>query len=152
MGEGLAQAIPALMQFQTAKANAKLRRQDLDQRGQALEEARLRREAGDQFQREKTRAQLFADYGEGIAALRSTSHGREMLRGLKDAPLDEANIARFIKMLDRFIRDSQFVIVTHSKRTMSRCEVIYGVTMQEFGVSSPMSMEMTSEPSTAGAK
>ena len=65
-----------------------------------------------------------------------------------DAPLDEANIQRFIKMLDRFIRDSQFVIVTHSKRTMSRCEVIYGVTMQEFGVSSPMSMEMTSEPAT----
>ena len=66
-----------------------------------------------------------------------------------DAPLDEANISRFIKMLDRFIRDSQFVIVTHSKRTMSRCEVIYGVTMQEFGVSTPMSMEMTSEPAAA---
>ncbi len=65
-----------------------------------------------------------------------------------DAPLDEANIARFIKMLDRFIRDSQFVIVTHSKRSMSRCEVIYGVTMQEFGVSSPMSMEMKPEPTT----
>ncbi|MFT5857632.1 MAG: chromosome segregation protein, partial [Verrucomicrobiales bacterium] len=47
-------------------------------------------------------------------------------------------------------RDSQFVIVTHSKRSMSRCDVIYGVTMQEFGVSSPMSMEMTTEK--VGAK
>lgn len=60
-----------------------------------------------------------------------------------DAPLDEANIARFVRMLDRFISQSQFVIITHSKRTMSRADVMYGVTMEEFGVSKPVGMKLT---------
>ncbi|HEY2574151.1 MAG TPA: AAA family ATPase, partial [Verrucomicrobiaceae bacterium] len=60
-----------------------------------------------------------------------------------DAPLDESNIGRFIQMLDKFIEKSQFIIVTHSKRTMSRADVIYGVTMQEFGVSRPVGVRMT---------
>jgi chromosome segregation protein len=62
-----------------------------------------------------------------------------------DAPLDETNIARFLKMLDKFIDNSQFIIVTHNKRTMSRADVIYGVTMQEFGVSKPVGVRMTTE-------
>ena len=62
-----------------------------------------------------------------------------------DAPLDESNISRFLKMLDKFIDNSQFIIVTHNKRTMSRADVIYGVTMQEFGVSKPVGVRMTSE-------
>ena len=62
-----------------------------------------------------------------------------------DAPLDESNIGRFLNMLDRFIAQSQFIIVTHNKRTMSRADVIYGVTMQEFGVSKPIGVRMTSE-------
>ena len=57
-----------------------------------------------------------------------------------DAPLDEANIERFIRVLDRFIDDSQFIIVTHSKRTMSRADVMYGVSMEEFGVSKTLSI------------
>jgi chromosome segregation protein len=61
-----------------------------------------------------------------------------------DAPLDESNIGRFIKVLDRFIDRSQFIIVTHSKRTMSRADVMYGVTMEEFGVSKPVGMRLTS--------
>lgn len=62
-----------------------------------------------------------------------------------DAPLDETNIGRFLKMLDNFIDTSQFIIVTHNKRTMSRADVIYGVTMQEFGVSKPVGVRMTTE-------
>lgn len=62
-----------------------------------------------------------------------------------DAPLDETNIGRFLKMLDSFIDNSQFIIVTHNKRTMSRADVIYGVTMQEFGVSKPVGVRMTTE-------
>lgn len=61
-----------------------------------------------------------------------------------DAPLDESNISRFLKMLDNFIDNSQFIIVTHNKRTMGRADVIYGVTMQEFGVSKPVGVRMTS--------
>ncbi|MDZ4289694.1 MAG: AAA family ATPase, partial [Prosthecobacter sp.] len=62
-----------------------------------------------------------------------------------DAPLDESNISRFLKMLDNFIDNSQFIIVTHNKRTMGRADVIYGVTMQEFGVSKPVGVRMTTE-------
>ncbi len=66
-----------------------------------------------------------------------------------DAPLDESNISRFLKMLDKFIDNSQFIIVTHNKRTMGRADVIYGVTMQEFGVSKPVGVRMTSEADVA---
>ena len=66
-----------------------------------------------------------------------------------DAPLDESNISRFLKMLDKFIDNSQFIIVTHNKRTMGRADVIYGVTMQEFGVSKPVGVRMTSESDVA---
>ena len=60
-----------------------------------------------------------------------------------DAPLDESNIGRFLKVLDAFIDQSQFIIVTHSKRTMERADVMYGVTMEEFGVSKPVGMRLT---------
>jgi len=59
-----------------------------------------------------------------------------------DAPLDESNISRFLKMLDRFIDQSQFIIVTHNKRTMRRVDVMYGITMEEFGVSKPVGMRL----------
>jgi chromosome segregation protein len=62
-----------------------------------------------------------------------------------DAPLDEANINRFVRVLDRFIDNSQFIIVTHSKRTMARADVMYGVTMEEFGVSKPVGMRLTAD-------
>ena len=52
-----------------------------------------------------------------------------------DAPLDESNINRFIKILDRFVGQSQFVVITHNKRTIARADVLYGVTMEEHGVS-----------------
>jgi chromosome segregation protein len=73
-----------------------------------------------------------------------------------DAPLDESNIGRFVKVLDRFIDRSQFIIVTHSKRTMARADVMYGVTMEEFGVSKPVGMRLTqsdfADESKANAK
>ena len=65
-----------------------------------------------------------------------------------DAPLDESNINRFVKVLDRFIDRSQFIIVTHSKRTMARADVMYGVTMEEFGVSKPVGMRLTASDDT----
>lgn len=61
-----------------------------------------------------------------------------------DAPLDESNIARFIKILDRFVDQSQFVVITHNKRTISRAEMLYGVTMEEHGVSKLVSVKFTS--------
>lgn len=60
-----------------------------------------------------------------------------------DAPLDESNISRFIKILDRFVDQSQFVVITHNKRTISRADMLYGVTMQEHGVSKLVSVKFT---------
>ncbi len=52
-----------------------------------------------------------------------------------DAPLDDANVGKFTHMIRQFSENSQFIIVTHNKMTMSAVDVIYGVTMQEPGVS-----------------
>jgi len=52
-----------------------------------------------------------------------------------DAPLDDANVGKFTNMIRRFSDNSQFIIVTHNKQTMASVDVIYGVTMQEAGVS-----------------
>jgi chromosome segregation protein len=52
-----------------------------------------------------------------------------------DAPLDDANIGKFTNMIKQFSESSQFIIVTHNKQTMGAVDVIYGVTMQEAGVS-----------------
>ena len=58
-----------------------------------------------------------------------------------DAPLDESNINRFIRVLQRFMVHSQFVIITHNKRTIGMADVLYGVTMQEHGVSKIVSVK-----------
>jgi chromosome segregation protein len=52
-----------------------------------------------------------------------------------DAPLDDANVGKFTQMIRQFSDNSQFIIVTHNKQTMAAVDVIYGVTMQEAGVS-----------------
>lgn len=52
-----------------------------------------------------------------------------------DAPLDDANVGKFTSMIRKFSEESQFIIVTHNKQTMNSVDVIYGVTMQEPGVS-----------------
>ena len=62
-----------------------------------------------------------------------------------DAPLDEANIGRFVDILRQFTKHSQFLIITHNKRTISSADTIYGVTMQERGVSKVLSMRFNRE-------
>lgn len=52
-----------------------------------------------------------------------------------DAPLDDANIDKFNEIIRKFSKESQFIIVTHNKRTMASTDVIYGITMIEQGVS-----------------
>ena len=58
-----------------------------------------------------------------------------------DAPLDESNINRFVKVLQRFLHHSQFIIITHNKRTIGMADVLYGVTMEEHGVSKIVSVK-----------
>lgn len=59
-----------------------------------------------------------------------------------DAPLDESNISRFLKILDRFVAQSQFIVITHNKRTIARADVLYGITMEEAGVSKVVAVRM----------
>ncbi|MGH7741147.1 MAG: chromosome segregation protein SMC [Candidatus Eiseniibacteriota bacterium] len=57
-----------------------------------------------------------------------------------DAPLDDANVERFLRMLARFSGRTQFVVITHNKKTMESANCLYGVTMQELGISKLVSV------------
>jgi chromosome segregation protein len=59
-----------------------------------------------------------------------------------DAPLDETNVARFARLIGEMSENTQFVVITHSKRTMEQADVMYGVTMQEPGVSKIVSVSL----------
>ena len=62
-----------------------------------------------------------------------------------DAPLDEANIGRFAEVIQQMTNRSQFIIITHSKRTMEYADVLYGVTMEHPGISKLVSVELRGE-------
>jgi chromosome segregation protein len=63
-----------------------------------------------------------------------------------DAALDDSNVVRFGKMLRRFSDDTQMIVITHSKRTMEAANILYGVTMEEPGVSKLVSMKLAEVP------
>ncbi len=62
-----------------------------------------------------------------------------------DAPLDDANLARFIKLIKNFSQKTQFIIITHNKMTMESADVLYGVTMEKLGVSKMVSVKLNPE-------
>lgn len=66
-----------------------------------------------------------------------------------DAPLDDANIKRFIRLINRFSENTQFIIVTHNKLTMEAAQNLYGVTMEEEGVSKIVAVRFTEEATVA---
>jgi chromosome segregation protein len=63
-----------------------------------------------------------------------------------DAPLDESNIDRFISLLKQFTEHSQFMVITHNKRTIQSADVVYGVTMQDRGISRIISLLLSDSP------
>ncbi len=72
-----------------------------------------------------------------------------------DAALDDANIGRFCEILRGFTDKSQFLIVTHNKRTISNADTVFGVTMPEKGVSRLLSMrfnQTSNHPEPVGAE
>jgi chromosome segregation protein len=73
-----------------------------------------------------------------------------------DAPLDEANVERFVRLIKEFAGTTQFIVITHNKRTMEAADNLYGVTMEELGVSKLIGVDLKRaadmvEPETAGA-
>ncbi len=65
-----------------------------------------------------------------------------------DAPLDEPNIERLTRLLKEMSEKTQFIVITHAKRTMEAAQSLYGVTMQEPGVSKLVSVRFEQPPST----
>jgi len=66
-----------------------------------------------------------------------------------DAPLDEANVDRFTKVLEEFLDLSQFILITHNKKTITKADSLYGVTMEEAGISKILSAKLSAKPSRA---
>ena len=59
-----------------------------------------------------------------------------------DAPLDDANIGRFVEMLRSMQQHTQFILITHNRKTMEIADRLYGVTMEEPGVSKLISVQL----------
>jgi len=66
-----------------------------------------------------------------------------------DAPLDEANVERFLTVLRTFLKTTQFIIVTHNRKTIGMGDSLYGVTMQEAGVSKIVSVKVARDSDEA---
>src|SRR5438105_270440 len=63
-----------------------------------------------------------------------------------DAPLDEANVGRYNEMVREMSRSSQFIVITHNKRTMEVADSLYGITMEEPGISKTVSVKLSQKP------
>ncbi len=70
-----------------------------------------------------------------------------------DAPLDDANVTRFLKLLRQFAKSTQFIVITHNKKTMEAAHILYGVTMDKPGVSTIVSVKFNgNEKAAAGVQ
>ncbi|MCK4463963.1 MAG: chromosome segregation protein SMC, partial [Candidatus Omnitrophica bacterium] len=66
-----------------------------------------------------------------------------------DAPLDESNIDRFTRVLQEFLKMSQFILITHNKKTIQMADILYGITMAQKGISKIVSVRLADESKEA---
>jgi chromosome segregation protein len=67
-----------------------------------------------------------------------------------DAPLDDANIHRFLRVLRELTSQTQFLVITHNRKTMEAADILYGVTMEEPGLSKVVSVNLAAAAAHAG--
>ena len=65
-----------------------------------------------------------------------------------DAAMDEGNVVQFISVLKEFSQQTQFIVITHNKRTVSGAETLYGITMEESGISKMITIKVKNEQSS----
>jgi chromosome segregation protein len=68
-----------------------------------------------------------------------------------DAPLDDANVERFANLLREMAATTQIIVITHNKRTMEAADVLYGITMEEEGISKLMAVRLADVPEAVAA-
>jgi chromosome segregation protein len=83
-----------------------------------------------------------------LFALYMVKHSPFCLLDELDAALDDVNIGRFIKVLQGFLENSQFIVITHNRQTISAADVLYGVTMEEHGISKIVSVKFSDHEAT----
>ena len=69
-----------------------------------------------------------------------------------DAALDDNNISRYLAMLDGFLKDTQFLVITHNRQTIGKAKALYGVTMEKRGISTLVSMKFRGDKTGEGAE
>ena len=67
-----------------------------------------------------------------------------------DAALDDANIGRFVAVVKEFVAQSQFIVITHNQQTITASDVLYGVTMEQKGVSKIVSVKLSEHETVSG--
>ena len=83
--------------------------------------------------------------GYGLPAAQGVELGRFVLLDEIEAALDEANVSRYANYLHKLTKNTQFIIITHRRGTMAAADRLYGITMQEKGISALVSVNLIEE-------
>ena len=86
---------------------------------------------------------------ENIFAIKSLKHSPFCLLDEIEAALDDSNVDRYAEYLHKLTKDTQFIVITHRRGTMNAADILYGITMQQKGVSTLVSVNLLDEKEIA---